>query len=306
MAQKLPKTKEGCCMNLYQLRYFAALAETKHFGKAAERLCITQPSLSHAIAQLETELGVVLFERKNRSSALTKEGLQFLSYVEKALEILDNGIASMKHIAHGEGCIELGFLRTLGLSLIPEVASAFLQEQKDKNIQFKFYTDVTHPLLQGLKDEKYDMVFCTKLESEKNIEFIPVSKQDLVLIVPRNHPLAKRYTVDLTETLPYPQIYFADKSGLRIVIDSLFEKIGQRPKIAYEIQEDQVIAGLVAQGFGIAVVPYMEELLRLNVKIIQISYPYWERNFYMATLKDRYLPPVVQKFKQFVITHCKV
>ena len=273
-------------MNLYQLRYFVTLAETKHFGKAAERLCIAQPSLSHAIAQLEAELGVVLFERKNRSSTLTKEGMQFLSYVEKSLE--------------------LGFLRTLGLSLIPELASGFLQEQRDKHIQFKFYTDVTQPLLQGLKDEKYDMVFCTQLENEKTIEFIPVSKQDLVLIVPRNHPLANRYTVDLTETLPYPHVYFAEKSGLRIVIDRLFEKIGKRPNIAYEIQEDQVIAGLVAQGFGIAVVPYMEELLRLNVKIIQISYPYWERNFYMATLKDKYLPPVVQRFKQFVITHCRV
>lgn len=293
-------------MNLYQLRYFVMLAETKHFGKAAERLCIAQPSLSHAIAQLEAELGVVLFERKNRSSTLTKEGMQFLSYVEKSLEILDNGIETMAHISRGEGCIELGFLRTLGLSLIPELASGFLQEQKDKHIQFKFYTDVTQPLLQGLKDEKYDMVFCTQLENEKNIEFIPVSKQDLVLIVPRNHPLANRYTVDLTETLPYPHVYFAEKSGLRIVIDRLFEKIGKRPNIAYEIQEYQVIAGLVAQGFGIAVVPYMEELLRLNVKIIQISYPYWERNFYMATLKDRYLPPVVQRFKQFVITHCRV
>ena len=246
-------------MNLYQLRYFVMLAETKHFGKAAERLCIAQPSLSHAIAQLEAELGVVLFERKNRSSTLTKEGMQFLSYVEKSLEILDNGIETMAHISRGEGCIELGFLRTLGLSLIPELASGFLQEQKDKHIQFKFYTDVTQPLLQGLKDEKYDMVFCTQLENEKNIEFIPVSKQDLVLIVPRNHPLANRYTVDLTETLPYPHVYFAEKSGLRIVIDRLFEKIGKRPNIAYEIQEDQVIAGLVAQGFGIAVVPYMEE-----------------------------------------------
>lgn len=285
---------------------FCHAGGTKHFGKAAERLCIAQPSLSHAIAQLEAELGVVLFERKNRSSTLTKEGMQFLSYVEKSLEILDNGIETMAHISRGEGCIELGFLRTLGLSLIPELANGFLQEQRDKHIQFKFYTDVTQPLLQGLKDEKYDMVFCTQLENEKTIEFIPVSKQDLVLIVPRNHPLANRYTVDLTETLPYPHVYFAEKSGLRIVIDRLFEKIGKRPNIAYEIQEDQVIAGLVAQGFGIAVVPYMEELLRLNVKIIQISYPYWERNFYMATLKDRYLPPVVQRFKQFVITHCRV
>ena len=287
-------------MNLYQLRYFITLAETQHFGKAAEKLCIAQPSLSHAIAQLEAELGVTLFERKNRSSSLTKEGKQFLEYVEKSLEILDSGIQSMERISRGEGVIELGFLRTLGISFIPELAAGFLKEAS-KNIRFEFHSGASQELLQSLKDGKFDMVFCTKIDTEKTVEFIPVSKQDLVLIVPRDHPLANRYTVDLTETLPYPQVYFAENSGLRVVIDQLFDKIGQHPQIAYEIQEDQVIAGLVAQGFGIAVVPYMEELLRLNVKIIQISYPYWERNFYMATLKDRYLPPVVQKFKQFVI-----
>ncbi|MGN0136671.1 LysR substrate-binding domain-containing protein [Anaerotignum sp.] len=288
-------------MNLYQLRYFVTLAETSHFGKAAEKLCIAQPSLSHAIAQLEAELGVTLFERKNRSSSLTKEGRQFLSYVEKSLEILDSGIQTMERIARGEGVIELGFLRTLGISFIPELAADFLRDPRGKNVRFQFHSGVSQPLLQGLKDGKFDMVFCTKIDSEKSIEFIPVSKQDLVLIVPRAHPLANRYTVDLTETLPYPHVYFAENSGLRVVIDQLFDKIGKRPQIAYEIQEDQVIAGLVAQGFGIAVVPYMEELLRLNVKIIQISYPYWERNFYMATLKDHYLPPAVQKFKQFVM-----
>lgn len=288
-------------MNLYQLRYFLILAETNHFGRAAEKLCITQPSLSHAISQLEGELKVTLFERKSRSSSLTKEGTLFLAYVKQALEILDNGIQAMERAYCGEGSIKLGFLRTLGLSFIPELAADFLKQQKGKQIQFSFFTDVTQNLLQELKEGKYDMVFCTKLDAEKTIEFIPVSKQDLVLIVPRNHPLADRYTVDLSETIPYPQVYFAEKSGLRVVIDQLFDKIKKTPQIAFEVQEDQVIAGLVAQGFGIAVVPYMEELLRLNVKIIQISYPYWERNFYMATLKDRYLPPVVQNFKQFVI-----
>lgn len=293
-------------MNLYQLRYFVTLAQTEHFGKAAEKLCIAQPSLSHAIAQLESELGVTLFERKNRSSVLTKEGKQFLEYVQKSLEILDNGIQTMERISQGEGFIELGFLRTLGTSFIPELVAGFVKEQPKNSVRFNFYSDASNALLQGLKAGKYDMVFCTKIDTEKSIEFIPVSKQDLVLIVPRDHPLANRYTVDLTETIPYPQVYFSEKSGLRIVIDQLFEKIGLRPKIAYNVLEDQVIAGLVAHGFGIAVVPYMEELLRLNVKIIQISYPYWERNFCMATLKNHYLSPAVQKFKQFVMENHKL
>ena len=288
-------------MNLYQLRYFVTLAETQHFGRAAERLCIAQPSLSHAIAQLEAELGVTLFERKSRSTVLTREGRQFLGYVEKSLEILDSGVQTMERAARGEGVIEMGFLRTLGISFIPELAADFLKDERGKNVHFQFHSGITQPLLQGLKDKKIDIAFCTKIETEKSIEFIPVSKQDLVLIVPRGHPLASRYTVDLTETLPYPHVYFAENSGLRVVIDRLFDQIGQRPQIAYEIQEDQVIAGLVAHGFGIAVVPFMDELLRLSVKIIQISYPYWERNFYMATMKDQYLPPSVQKFKQFVM-----
>ena len=128
-----------------------------------------------------------------------------------------------------------------------------------------------------------------------------MERQDLVLIVPRDHPLANRHSVDLGETLPYPQVYFSEGSGLRGVVDELFSRAGGQPKIAYEIDEDQVIAGFVARGFGIAVVPYMDMLLRLNVKIIQIASPVWERNFYMVTDDRTYMPPAVSSFRQFVL-----
>ena len=75
-------------MNLYQLRYFAELAKNGHFRQTAEKLCIAQPSLSHAISLLERELGVVLFEKKGRRSVLTPEGAQFLEYVERGLGTL--------------------------------------------------------------------------------------------------------------------------------------------------------------------------------------------------------------------------
>ena len=81
----------------------------------------------------------------------------------------------------------------------------------------------------------------------------------------------------------------------------MFAEISADPKIAYEVSEDQAIAGLVAQNFGIAVVPFMDMLLQLDVKILPIAYPSYERKFYMISNKNQYVPPVVQEFKNFVL-----
>ena len=128
-----------------------------------------------------------------------------------------------------------------------------------------------------------------------------MEQQDLVLIVPRNHPLARFHTVDLADTLPYPQVYFSKGSGLRDVIDGLFDQIGGWPHIAYETEEDQVIAGLVAHGFGIAVVPYMDLLLRLDVKILQIRSPAWERPFCLVDDPRVCQSPAAEAFRRYVL-----
>ena len=90
-------------------------------------------------------------------------------------------------------------------------------------------------------------------------------------------------------------------SGLRHIIDHLFDQIGAYPDVSYEIAEDHVVAGFVANGFGIAVAPDIPIIHSLNLKVLPLISPSWQRNFYMATLKDAYHPPVVDVFKQFVI-----
>ena len=288
-------------MNLYHLRYFVKLAHTRHYTRAAEQLCITQPSLSHAIAQLENELGLPLFEKTGRNTVLTRFGELFLDCAERTLATLDDGVEELKRISRGEGLVRLGLLRTLGVDYIPELVSRFQAANAAKKIRFTFETGMTQQLLEGLSERRFDLVFSSKPPSELGFTAVAVEKQDLVLIVPRDHPLASRHSVDLGETLPYPQVYFSHGSGLRGVVDELFSRVGGQPQIAYEIDEDQVIAGFVARGFGIAVVPYMDMLLRLNVKIIQIASPVWERNFYMVTDDRTYMPPAVSSFRQFVL-----
>ena len=288
-------------MNLPQLRYFVELAHTQHFTRAAERLCITQPSLSHAITQLENELGVPLYERTGRATALTRYGEQFLSCVQQTLTTLDEGVDALQRVARGEGLIRLGLLRTLGVEFVPGLVARYLRENPGQDLRFTFHTGVTQQLLDGLMEKRFDLAFCSKPPAALQLTAVPVGRQDVVLIVPRNHPLAKFHTIDLSAALPYPQVYFSKDSGMRDVVDGLFAQIGGTPQIAYETEEDQVIAGLVAQGFGISVVPYMEMLLRLDVKILQISRPVLERNFYLVSNDKIYLPPAVRNFQQFVL-----
>lgn len=121
------------------------------------------------------------------------------------------------------------------------------------------------------------------------------------MIVPLDHPLAVKDEVRLEDTIPYKQIIFKKRSGLRQIIDGLFECIGQAPDVAYEIDEDQVAAGFVSNGFGICVAPNIPILHSLNVKILPLVSPSWQRNFYMAMLKNVYHPPVVEAFKKYVI-----
>lgn len=292
-------------MNLSQLRYFVKLAHEKHYTKAAEQLCITQPSLSHAISTLEKELGLRLFEKHNRNTELTCCGRQFLTIAENTLSVLDNGLQALARTARGEGLIRIGFLRTLGIHYIPEIVGQYKQSLSENHVEFTFEVDLSPRLLEHLLEHKLDVVFASKPVADTAFTCIPIEKQDLVLIVPKQHPLASQYTVNLKETASYPYIVFNKQSGLRSSIEDMFKQAGICPKIAYEISEDEVIGGMVAQNFGIAIVPFMDLLLQLDVKILPISYPQYERKFYMITNKQVYLPPVIQNFCDFVIQNSK-
>ena len=144
------------------------------------------------------------------------------------------------------------------------------------------------------------------MDQEPLIDFIPVARQELVVIVPPDHPLSDRTEIRLSETLDYPQILFSRRSGLRPMIDKLFLACGKQPDCIFEIDEDQTIAGFVANGFGIAVVPNMPILTNMHLKVIHITEANWERRFYIAYLKNRYRTPLAEEFLSYVKSHALI
>lgn len=292
-------------MNLYHLRYFVTLAHLEHYTRAAELLSITQPSLSHAISSLEKELGIKLFEKEGRNVVLTKCGQAFLGDVEQALDILDSSISSLQMTGSGEGLIDIGVLRTLSTNLVPNIVRSYLDSHPHRQVDFRFFnsTGLTPDLIAELKERKYDIAFCSMMENEPTVEFIPIARQELVLIVPKGHPLEGRDNINLAESLDYPLIGFSKRSGLRPIIDKLYEQCGSIPKYAYEVEEDHAVAGLAGANFGTAVVPNMPILNYMPVSVIHIAEPSWERMFYMCTLKNVYQAPAVLEFKEYAKEH---
>ena len=293
-------------MNLNHLQYFRVLAKLEHYTQAAEQLSITQPSLSHAISSLEKELGVYLFEKQGRNVRLTKYGRFFLTYVETALNELELGEKKLRELASNtQGSIELGFICTLEGLFVPTLINQFLKQDDYQNVHFSFAQGESNQLLQGLKDEKYDLILCSYVDNEPDIEFVPITEQELVLIVPKNHPLAHQDEIDLVDTVDYPFISFNKETELRHTIDDLFLKSNTKPNIICEVEEDSVVAGLVAFNYGIAILPRVTILNQFDVKVIKISNPNPTRYIYLASVRNKSISPTLMAFKNFIIAQTK-
>ncbi len=291
-------------MNLNHLYYFKTLARVEHYTRAAQELSITQPSLSHAISCLEDELGTYLFEKQGRRVVLTKYGKVFLEYVSQSLDILEVGIKRTRAMtSESSGIIDLGYIFTLGSHFVPKIIKEFLSSQEGKKVDFTLNQGITETVLEGLKEEKYDLAFCSQSTNQKNIDFIPIFVEEIKVVVPKDHPLAAKESVRLEETADYDQIYFRKGSGFRSFMDEQFRDIGVRPKIRYEVEEDSAMAGLVESGFGIAVMPDIPILSMMDVVAIPISEPAIKRYIYLAKMKNKYLSPVAQDFVKFVIAN---
>lgn len=293
-------------MQLKQLQYFYVLGKMEHCTKAAEKLYITQPSLSHAISELEKELGTPLFEKEGRNIHLNKYGQSFLPHVEKALSELEIGEKKLLKLKNPtEDNIHLGYLYRLGDHFVPKIISAFSCKPEYKDINFSFNQGNTQNLIDGLKNEKFDLVFCSHVENEPDIDFLPIIEEELVVIVAKDHPLSKLKSVTLEEIAPYPFISFSHKSGLRPIIDDVLKNANIEPKIISETELDTAIAGLVQINLGIAILPKMPVLKDFAVKILKLKDHIPKRLIYLARVSKRYHTPAMNSFQNFVIDYQK-
>lgn len=288
-------------VNLNQLYYFRTIARLEHFRQAALELNISQPSLSNSMANLESELGLCLFDKQGRNVVLTKYGRIFLEYVEKILDELENAEKKMKQLASSsEGHIDIAYISPLAQHYIPETVRSFLNLEQNKNVTFTFQQGFTTEMVEGLKKDKYDLIFASFAENEPDITFIPIIKQELFVIVPFEHPLAQYDGIDLIDIEPYPLVAYDKNSGLGKLTSNLLKSINLEPKIICEASDEYALSALVASGFGVSIVAEAPALKYAKVKKLRIHSPEYSRIIYLAYKKNKYFPPAVLNFISYI------
>ena len=195
-------------------------------------------------------------------------------------------------MGRGGGLVLLGGIRKLAAQTVPDLMQKFLATSGNEHTRFELHTEssFTADLLQAVAEERLDMAFVSHPGDDTVFENVAFARLPFVVVAPPNHPLAQKSSVTLRETLPYPFVYFSKRGGLRRPIDALFQKIGATPKIAYETEEDTVVAGMAAAGFGIAIVPDHPVLRCMDLKIILLTDPDPGRTAYLCRKRGALQP----------------
>ena len=254
-------------IELRHLRYFIAVAEELHFGRAAERLHIAQPPLSQQIRQLETELGFQLFYRTKRSVKLTEAGQIFFLECQRLFRQLDQAIQTGRQVSRGEvGQLVIGFVSSTAYNVLPKILRAFRTCVPEVSLELHELT--TDQQLQWLQENRMDIGFLRPPVEEDAFTLQTIFREPLVVALPEAHPLAKEAQVSLQSLASEAFVIFPRTlaPGLYDQIISLCQQAGFSPNVMQEAIQMQTIVSLVAAELGIAIVPgSLQNLQRTGV-----------------------------------------
>ena len=292
-------------VEMRQLRYFVAVAEEKHFGRAAIRLHMTQPPLSQAIQALEADIGGLLFARTKRSVALTPAGLALLPEARRILQQAGTLPDLVRRASTGEsGLLTLAFVSTADYSILPPLLREF--REAFPHVQIDLRESTSDLQLEQLAQGQIDaglLIPPLPDQAKRGLDYLPVLTEPLILAAPSGHKaLRVKGKLRLSALSDLPLIIFPRRisPGFHDTILACFRNAGQTPHIGQEAIQMQTIVGLVSAGMGVALVPQsVSNLKRPGVDYRELEDATSQIETGLAWRKDN-TSPVLQAFLELL------
>jgi len=250
-------------ISLRQLQYFVAVSNAQSFRRAAEKLGVSQPTLTAQIASLEQALGVRLFERGRSGTIQSPIGRELVRDARRVLEELDGFLERAHALTHGPGgTYRLGVTRTVGPYLMPRILPTLHREYGD--VKFYVREDAPAPLEEALRDGRYDLIVTTLPIAVKELSYSILCREPLKLVVSNEHRLARRTRIDELDLAGEEVLAIEETHPLHSQIQRLCDRFGATIRRDYEGTSLDTLRQMVQLGMGVCFLPalYIESEIR--------------------------------------------
>ena len=287
-------------MEMHQLTYFESVSRHLHFTRAAEELNVAQPSVSQQIRKLEAELGAPLFHRMKRHVALTEAGKTFLPHARAVLQRVEEARLEVQELSGlRRGTLAVGTTPSVGTYLLPRALAAF--SRRHPGIALAFREAGSRTLLNLLEAGELDMAVVIQPIRHPALETLSLLEEELLLAVPRQHPLASgKRRVRLAQLREEPFVLLREGAyDLRDQTLSACRRAGFEPTVALDGGEMDSMLRFVAAGIGVAILPEMvlADIDRRDGPVaVRHVQPRLTRSLVLARRRDRYFSAAAREF----------
>ncbi len=293
-------------MDFKQLESFVTIAKLKSFSKAAEKLYLTQPTISNHIHLLEKELGTILFNRTNKNITLTRAGDILYEYAISILNKKEHAYFSLNEFKGKiEGILEISSSSIPELYYLTDVICQFSNKYPDVKYSLMKYDtrQVTDKILNG----DIDFGIVGARNDAPQLEYLDIMDDEIALVLPGTGPFSKLESVTAEDCLKLPLVLREDGSGTRSAVMSFLSNKGldlESLNIVAEVESNETIKRFVELGLGVSFVSKRSVQREVNegrLKCLPVSDEWISRKFYFVYHKKRVLSPLSETFKNFIL-----
>ena len=286
-------------MELSQLRYFLKVAERRNFTRAGEDLGVTQPALSRSIARLESEIGQPVFDRQAKSVVLTDAGRLLHARSEQILSLVSDTLAELTDDGK-TGRVRVGAIPTVAPYLLPEILRDF--RRRCARAQVVALEETTDKLLHRLRQGEIDVALLAGPVSEPHLDSVSLFDEELLLVLPAGHSLAKQERITLGDLRDHPFVLLDETHCLTGAVVSLCERRSFQPVSVEHTSQLATVEELVSLGHGISLIPQMARRRDRDPRRVyrSISHPRPTRTIVLVWNPYRFQSKLTNRFKECV------
>lgn len=291
-------------MDIDQLKYFQTLVETKNFTEAANQMNLSQPAFSRSIQRLEEEFGQPFFERTPRSVELTDAGMRFQRSVNEILRIVADAKAEICDDGQS-GRVRIGAIPTIAPYFLPE----FLRQFSDSfpRCHLVVHENTTEELLKRVRQGEVDLAILAAPITEKYIDVEELFDEELLLVLPPDHPLTKRKQIRLSDVEGLPFVMLDEAHCLSDNINSFCRQRSMHPVVVERANQLITVQELVSLSHGISMIPEMAKRLDRSKRRVyrSFSHPRPKRTVVVVSNPYRFQSRLLREFRKLLGEYAK-